>query len=225
MGQGAIAGERLVVRDARSVFTAIEHGAWTGALIAPIVSAPAALLYLARFHATEPLPWISLVPQFATFVALTGASYAALIAGGVALGRRAVARIALGAIGGAIGGLAPGAFAAWHFGQMDAPWFGGHAIAIASALAAIVKGTALVRVVVPELSPLRAWLFALAPLPLFAPALGLAIALGARELDYDALQLLVSDMGVLAAGATIGALVGVVLGGWIGTSAALASRT
>ncbi|AKF07910.1 hypothetical protein [Sandaracinus amylolyticus] len=216
--------ERLVVAEPRTVLGAIEQGAWTGALVAPIVSAPAALLYLARFHATEPLPWLALIPQFATFVALTGASYAATIAGGVALARRALSRIVLGALGGALGGVAPGAFAAWHFGRMDAPWFGGHGIAIAAALAAVVMGTALVRVVVPALSPLRAWLFALAPLPIFAPIIGVAISLGARELDYDALRLLVLQLGVLGCGAVTGALVGALLGAWIGTSAALASR-
>ncbi|UJR79479.1 hypothetical protein [Sandaracinus amylolyticus] len=216
--------ERLVVAEHRTVLGAIEHGAWTGALLAPIVTAPAALLYLARFYATEPLPWLALIPQFATFVALTGASYAAAIAGGVSLGRRVLARIVLGALGGVIGGIAPGAFAAWHFGRMDAPWFGGHGIAIAAGLAAVVMGTALVRVVAPEVSPVRAWLVALAPLPIFGPVVGLAITLGARELDYDALQRLVLELGVIGCGAIVGALVGALLGAWIGTSAALASR-
>jgi len=214
------------VLEAPRALEAVERAALAGAIAAPVSATPAGLLYLARCYGLVDLPWLALIPELISFVAVTGALYAAGIAGGAVLARRihrALTPLASAALGG-IAGLAPGAFAGWHFGALDAPWFGGHGLVLAASLGAISIGAAIVRAIEPAVSWRRAILLALAPLPLSGPIAVVAILLGAKGVDWQAIDPLADTIGGAGAGTIVGAIVGLALGVWIGTSAALASR-
>ena len=219
---------RAPVERERPLARALERGGWHGAWTVIVGTTPSALLYFARWHDLE-MPWAVLGVQLTTFAAVCGALYCGPIALGVALGRRAprarfAARLAWPALGGALGGLAPGGFAGLHFGSVAAPFFGTAEILGAGVLAFFLFGIAILR---PHAGAKRAAVgLALALVPvgivvagalLFSPALG-----GLADTMVLDTANIVHDLIVF--GAAFGALVGFLFGALVGLASALAER-
>lgn len=228
-----LASERAMrAREARPLLDALELGAWHGAWTIAVGAVPAAAAYALRYGFMD-LPWAALAAQLGTFVAVTGALYGGGIALGDALARsapvsagaRALLHIAAPAISGALFGLAPGAFAAEHFGRISAPYFGTLEILIVGVLAFFLLGATLLRAegvpswrVVPALG-----------LALVAPLL-IALGLWAVAPDtawlVDTVVLDTADTAPSLAlfGAGFGAFIGVLFGGLLGFARALLAR-
>lgn len=233
---GAAAGALMVLamelaaeRSPRPLFHAIELGAWHGAWTIAVGSVPAAAAYTLRYGAME-LPWASLAAQLGTFIAVAGALYGAGIALGEALAQRArvarsLVRVVAPAMGGALFGLAPGAFAAERFGRMSAPYFGTLEILIIGVLAFFLLGATLLRAEgVPSSRVLPALGLSLVA-PLLVALTLWAIAPGTAWV-VDALVLDTADMAPSLAifGAGFGAFIGALFGALLGIARALLER-
>jgi hypothetical protein len=222
---------------ARPLIGALSFGAWHGAWTVAVGAFPIAVVYLLRWSWLD-LPWSALGAQMATFIPVCGACYGGGIAMGEACASRAYAEkarpprmvralltIALAALGGAIGGLGPGAFAAEHFGRIPAPYFGTLEILSAGALSFFLLGAALLwRSGIP-----LARAFPALALSLLAPSfLGLLVwaSMPATAWIADTAVLATADsapsLGLFGAG--FGAFVGVLFGGLLGLARAISAR-
>lgn len=216
-------------RPPRPLVHAIELGAWHGAWTIAVGSVPAAAAYTLRYGAME-LPWAALAAQLGTFVAVAGALYGAGIALGEALAARArvarsIVRIAAPAMGGALFGLAPGAFAAERFGRMSAPYFGTLEILIVGVLAFFLLGATLLRAEgVPSSRVMPALGLSLVA-PLLVALTLWAIAPGTAWV-VDTVVLDTADMAPSLAifGAGFGAFIGALFGALLGIARALLER-
>jgi hypothetical protein len=217
---------------------ALETGAWHGAWALLLGCLPSGAAYVLR-HGELALPWAHLGAQLATFVATSGALYGAAIALGDAVSReRRAARAARGesnqhrglealtpAAGGAVAGLAPGAFAAERFGRITAPYFGTLPILFVGGLAFFLYGAARLRA---EGAPARHTIPALS-VALLAPVVVFgALSLGAPEAGAS-IDLVVrrsaDQLSSLALfGAAFGAALGGLYGGLLGCARLLVER-
>lgn len=215
-------------KDERPLRDALELGAWHGAWTITVGSLPAAAAYALRYGWME-LPWAGLTAQLGTFVAVTGALYGAGIAFGEALARgwggtRAL-HIAAPALFGGLFGLAPGAFAAEHFGRIAAPYFGTLEILIIGVLAFFLLGATLLRTEgVPAWRIVPALGLALV-VPLLAALLLWALVPSTAWI-VDAIVLDTADMApsLAAFGAGFGAFIGALFGGLLGFARGLALK-
>lgn len=211
---------------------ALEQGAWQGAWTVLLGSMPAGAAYAARFRGME-LPWTTLAAQLGTFIGVTGAFYGAGIALGESLARRAhpqrhgsgAARLALPALGGALAGLLPGAFAAEHFGRMSAPYFGTLEILFVGMLAFFLFGAARLHAegvpagrAAPALS-----VALLAPLVFGLGLFGVAPETAWR-VDMEVLRHADHAPSLAVFGAVFGGAVGALLGVLLGVARALTDR-
>jgi len=213
------------VSEARTLRWA-ERGAWHGAWTVTLATTPSALAYFVS-ERSLPLPWASLAVQMATFVPVTGALYGAGLAMGLAASRRRRwLAPPLAALGGALGGVGPGAFAAVHFGPMEAPFFCVGAIASAAIVAALLFGPALFS---GEGVALWKGLSASAAPLVLAGLLVIALRGVLPELlslaDAIVLALADSSRDLALFGAAFGATVGLAYGGWLGCAWALVGRS
>lgn len=208
---------------------ALERGAWHGAWTVAIGACPAAFAYVFRYYGAIDLPWTVLGAQFATFVPICGAFYGAGIALGAALAReardpaaRALLAVGLPSSFGAIFGVPPGAFAAEHFGSIDAPYFGTAEIFVAGVLAFFLLGTALLRRDGARLIPAMLSLAIALLLPFVC---GVAIWLAAPDTTWIADMIVLESANVAPSlavfGAIFGAVVGALFGGLLGLARVL----
>lgn len=208
----------------RPLLDALELGAWHGAWTITVGSLPASAAYVLRYGWMD-LPWAALAAQLGSFVAVTGALYGAGIALGETLAREAcvpgplrpLLAVAAPALGGALFGLAPGAFAAEQFGRLSAPYFGTIEILVVGVLAFFLLGATLLRAegvppfrIVPALG-----LALVAPLVL---TLGIWAVAPSTAWLADAIVLDTADMAPSLAvfGAGFGALIGMLFGALLG---------
>jgi hypothetical protein len=225
--------ERRARPETRSrAIAALERGAWHGAWTVTIGATPAALAYVVRYGEVD-LPWTVLAAQFATFVPICGAFYGAGTALGAAAAAnirgswavRALSSILLPATFGALFGIPPGAFAAEHFGSLEAPYFGTAEIFVAGVLAFFLLGTSLLRNDGVRLLPALMALTVALVVPFLC---AFAIWLAAPDTTWIADMIVIETANLAPSlavfGASFGGVVGIVFGGLSGLSRVLLSR-
>lgn len=207
-------------------------GAWHGAWTIAVGAVPAAVAYFVRY-AWMNLPWGALAAQLGSFVAVTGALYGAGMAFGEAVAREARVRtnvrplfqIACPALGGAIAGLLPGAFAAEQFGRISAPYFGTMEILVVGVLAFFSFGATQLRAEgVPALRALPALGLALVAPLVCILALASIVPRSGWVLDGVVLETADSAPSLALFGAGFGAMIGLLFGGLLGFARALLAR-
>jgi hypothetical protein len=204
--------------------TGAERGAATGAAAVALGPAPMYALYVWRNWEVLPLDvWRVLIAQALTYAVLAGALWGACV--GAALtpkpvrlkrGVRALVRVQLGWLAGALACIPAGVVAAAHFGQMPTPYFGGPEILTGTMGAILVAGVRFARAE-HALGMARAFVQTLAPVPVIALLL-LPFALlpvATLSLELDALRPLADRIGLAPLGAVVGAALGGVAGCWM----------
>jgi hypothetical protein len=214
----------------RPLAEALTRGAWHGTWTITLGSLPAGIAYVLRYGWMD-LPWPGLTAQLGTFIAVAGALYGGGIALGEAFGERArrgpraLSVIALPALGGAIAGLLPGAFAAERFGRIPAPYFGTLEILIVGVLAFFLLGATLLHArAVPARRAVPA--LGLALLVPLGCALTVAAIVPSTGWAIDALVLTLADRAPSLGffGAAFAALVGALFGALLGFARLVATR-
>lgn len=187
--------------------------------------APAGVVYALRNGGHPGVELSAVAPPFLTMTLGGGAAVGLCVALAVGLADRyrpdaRLATVTAAALGGAVGGVAPGWMAVAHFGAMPAPYMGSVTIALGVVTALVLTAHGLIRAFGPP--DARAARCAVAPLLILALPAALACLPGSGWLVLDRVRPVVAAVGFDGLGCLAGALAGALGGLYAGAGLAVA---